>query len=509
MELNKKFIAKMTRIYGLIVIVSNIIAVLVPQYLSIPVLDEENNHIWEDFLKNNHLASIAMFFAFLVPALVDIIYSYRIFKSDEKIVKNVAEIPSVFSLSSVIGWNLYYFIEIPFVIYARAQFGIFIKGILITSWGFALFSGMTAWTLSFLAIEMLNRTVLLPKVFPEGHISREGFSFRPSFKHLMLYCFMVSTVFPIAILLSSLISVQINNGLEIHGGVIFISVLLLVIAFSITIGLSRLILNPLKNLIDAANRIQKGDYKTKVGIVTSDELGVLADSFNDMADSLAEKEFMRDTFGKVVDPEVRDYLMSGAGKENLGTTLGGETREVTVLFCDIRSFTAMSEKMSAADVVSLLNRYFTALGQCINSHHGIINKYIGDAIMAIFGAPVESENSARDAFEAALDMRKALIKVNEELQKDGFPQLKFGIGIHTGPVFAGTIGAANRMEYTVIGDTVNTASRLESLCKTYTTDLLLSEASAEKLGKDTQLSFIADAQIRGKSEPMKVYSYII
>ncbi len=509
MELNKKFIAKMTRIYGLIVVLSNIIAVLIPQYISIPVLNEENNQRWEAFLNNNNLASIAMVFAFLIPALVCIVYAYRIFKSDEKIVKNVAEIPSVFSLSSVIGWNVYYFIEIPFVIYARMQFGIYIKAILISSWAFSLFSGMTAWTLSYLAIEILNRTVLLPRVFPEGHISRSGFSFRPSFKHLMLFCFIVSSVFPVAILLSSYISVQINNGLEIHSGVIFVSILLMLIAFIITHGLSRLILNPLKNLTEASKRIQKGDYKSRVGIVTSDELGDLADSFNDMADSLAEKEFMRDTFGKVVDPEVRDYLMSGAGKESLGTTLGGETREVTVLFCDIRSFTAMSEKMSAADVVSLLNRYFTALGQCINAHHGIINKYIGDAIMAIFGAPVKSQNSARDAFEAALDMRKALVKVNEELEKDGFPQLKFGIGIHTGPVFAGTIGAANRMEYTVIGDTVNTASRLESLCKTYKTDLLLSEASAEKLGKDTQLSFIADAEIRGKSEPMKVYSYLI
>ena len=511
MELNKKFIAKMTRIYGLIVVISNIIAVLVPQYLSIPVLDEENNSIWESFLNNNHLASIAMIIAFLVPALVCIIYSHRIFKSDEKIVKNVAEIPSVFSLSSVIGWNLYYFIEIPFVIYARAQFGIFIKGILITSWGFALFSGMTAWTLSFLAIEMLNRTVLLPKVFPEGHISREGFSFRPSFKHLMLYCFMVSTVFPIAILLSSLISVQVNNGLEIHGGVIFISVLLMVIAFLITIGISKLILNPLKNLIDAANRIQKGDYKTKVGIVTSDELGVLADSFNDMADSLAEKEFMRDTFGKVVDPEVRDYLMSGAGKESLGTTLGGETREVTVLFCDIRSFTAMSEKMAASDVVKLLNKYFTALGKCIAAHHGIINKYIGDAIMAIFGAPVYSENSAGDAFEAALDMRKALEAINIEFKNEGFPEIRFGIGIHTGPVFAGTIGAENRMEYTVIGDTVNTASRLESLCKTYKTDLLISSASADKIQASAKagssLNFVADTEIRGKEELMKVYTF--
>ena len=182
------------------------------------------------------------------------------------------------------------------------------------------------------------------------------------------------------------------------------------------------------------------------------------------------------------------------------------TREVTVLFCDIRSFTAMSEKMAAADVVSLLNRYFTALGKCITNHHGIINKYIGDAIMAIFGAPVASENSAEDAFLAALDMRKALEKVNKEFAEDGLPQLKFGIGIHTGPVFAGTIGAENRMEYTVIGDTVNTASRLESLCKTYASDLLLSGAAAEKLEK-SGLSFVADAQIRGKTEPMKVYTY--
>ncbi len=517
MELNKKFIARMTRLYGLIVLISNIIAVLVPQLISIPVLDEQNNKKWEDFLESNNLASIAMTFAFLVPTLVCIIYSHRIFKSDEKIVKNVAEIPSVFSLSSVIGWNLYYFIEIPFVIYARAQFGIYIKAILISSWAFALFSGMTAWTLSYLAIEILNRTVLLPKVFPEGHISRNGFSFRPSFKHLMIFCFMVSSVFPVVILLSSYISVQINNGLELHNGVIVVSVLLLLVAFIITISLSKLILNPLKNLTEASKRIQKGDYKSRVGIVTSDELGELADSFNDMADSLAEKEFMRDTFGKVVDPEVRDYLMSGAGKATIGEALGGETREVTVLFCDIRSFTAMSEKMEAAEVVSLLNRYFTALGKCIANHHGIINKYIGDAIMAIFGAPVSSQNSARDAFEAALEMRRALEAINEEFLKDGLPQLHFGIGIHTGPVFAGTIGAANRMEYTVIGDTVNTASRLESLCKTYAKDLLLSEAAKEKLqissntelseSKALELQFVADAQIRGKVETMKIYTF--
>lgn len=508
MNVDKHYIAKMLRNYGFIVIISNIVAVLVPSVVSIPVLDVENMKKWSAFLDETKIVNIAMVFAFLVPTVVCIVYSNKLFKSDEKIMKNVAEIPSVFSLSSVIGWNLYYFIEIPFALYAKRFAGIQIKAILISSWGFSLFAGMTAWTISYLAIEVLNRTVLLPRVFPEGHISRSGFSFRPSFKHLMLFCYIVSSVFPVVLLLSSLISEEINNGLELSKSLIFVSGLLVLIDLAITLALSKLILNPLGRLTKAAERIKKGDYKSRVGVVTADELGLLADSFNDMADSLAEKEFMRDTFGKVVDPEVRDYLM----KENFleGGALGGETRRVSVLFCDIRSFTAMSEKLEAAEVVSLLNRYFTALGKCIAAHHGIINKYIGDAIMAIFGAPVQSANSAKDAFEAALDMRKALVEVNKTFASDGFPVLRFGIGIHTGPVFAGTIGAENRMEYTVIGDTVNTASRLESLCKTYNTDLLLSEASADEIASGCsgiKLDFVADAQIRGKEEPMKVFTF--
>ena len=164
----------------------------------------------------------------------------------------------------------------------------------------------------------------------------------------------------------------------------------------------------------------------------------------------------------------------------------------------------MSEKMAADQVVNLLNRYFTVLGNCITKHHGIINKYIGDAIMAIFGAPVESENSARDAIEAALDMRKSLADLNESLEKDGLPAIRFGIGIHTGNVFAGTIGAQNRMEYTVIGDTVNTASRIENLCKNFKVDLLVSQASENMSG--LKLNFLSETEIRGKEEKMKVYT---
>ena len=514
--MNTKFIANMTRLYGLIVVLSNILAVVVATAVSMPVGDSDNMQLWSQFIDSLHVGTIVIVAAFSVPTVVCIRYAAKALQTEEQMLENIAEIPSVFSLSSVIGWNLYYFIEIPFVIYARVKLGIHIKDILLTSWTFSFFSGVTAYTISFLTIEILNRLVLLPKVFPDGHIKHKKKSVRPKFSHLIFFSFIVSSAFPTVLLLVNLISVQIENKLEMNKGIIFVACLLMVVSFSICIALSRIIVNPINKLTVAAGRIKDGDYKTKVDVVTNDELGVLADSFNDMAVSLAEKEFMRDTFGKVVDPEVRDYLM----KKDI--SLGGETREVTVLFCDIRSFTSMSEKMAAADVVSLLNKYFTALGECITNHHGIINKYIGDAIMAIFGAPVEAENSALDAFQAALDMRKALVSVNREFARAGLPQLSFGIGIHTGPVFAGTIGAASRMEYTVIGDTVNTASRMESLCKTYKKDLLISEAAAKKIGEglsgvgiggDTQngsggfsLSFLDETEIRGKEEKMQLYT---
>ena len=214
---------------------------------------------------------------------------------------------------------------------------------------------------------------------------------------------------------------------------------------------------------------------------------------------------INDAFGKAVDPDVRDYILGGH------VTLGGETRDVTVMFCDIRSFTAMSENMPPKQVVSMLNYYFTSLSQCISKHNGIINKYIGDAIMAIFGAPVPSDNNAIEAYEAAQDMRRALVKINEKLTAKGYPEIRFGIGIHSGPVLAGNIGATKRMEYTVIGDTVNTASRVESLCKEYKTDLLITESTADRLGEylganGGSLRLVDEAKIRGKEERVKLYN---
>jgi adenylate cyclase len=168
--------------------------------------------------------------------------------------------------------------------------------------------------------------------------------------------------------------------------------------------------------------------------------------------------------------------------------------------------------MKPEDVVLLLNKYFTAMEKCISENHGVINKYIGDAIMAIFGSPVKSQNHALDSYKASLAMKKSLIELNKSFAEKNLPLFDFGIGLHSGNVLAGNIGAEKRMEYTVIGDTVNTASRIGALCKTYKTDLLLSESTVEKIKMldetvAASLKYVDDSAIRGKTETVKLFTW--
>ena len=271
----------------------------------------------------------------------------------------------------------------------------------------------------------------------------------------------------------------------------------------ICIVISRFYSKPILRLKDCAKKIANGEYDVQTGITTGDEFGLLSDTFNDMAISLKEKEIMYDTFGKIVTPEIRNWLLQG------NTNLGGETVCATILFCDIRGFTSISEQIKPEQVVTLLNKYFSTMEQCIVEHKGIINKYIGDAIMAIFGVPVPNENQALDAYKCSIDMKKRLIELNKELESENLPPIKFGIGLHTGNVLAGNIGSNRRMEYTVIGDAVNVASRIESLCKEYNCDLLISETTIEKINNSNEpindFISIGETEIRGRKTKINIY----
>lgn len=192
--------------------------------------------------------------------------------------------------------------------------------------------------------------------------------------------------------------------------------------------------------------------------------------------------------------------------DNLG--LGGKKSVVTVLFSDIRGFTSLSEKMPAQQVSELLNEYFTEMEPIITKYNGIINKFIGDAIMAIFGEPIQDENHVQNAVKCGYEMLEKVEKLNRKWAVEKKPEIEIGIGINTGEVFVGNIGSVNRMEYTVIGDTVNLASRLESYNKVYKTKMLISPSVYKEVKTFTDALKIPEVRIRGKANKMDIYEVL-
>ena len=216
------------------------------------------------------------------------------------------------------------------------------------------------------------------------------------------------------------------------------------------------------------------------------------------------KEQVKSAMGKYMSQDVMRRVIQDI--DNLG--LGGKRATVTVLFSDIRGFTSMSEQMSPQEVSEILNEYFAEMEPIITNYNGVINKFIGDAVMAIFGEPIQDKNHAQNAVKCAYAMLKKVKELQKKWVAEGRPKLDIGVGINTGEVFVGNIGSINRMEYTVIGDTVNLASRLESYNKTYKTKMLISPSTYEEVKGIVDVIKIADVQIRGKANKMDIYEVL-
>lgn len=212
-----------------------------------------------------------------------------------------------------------------------------------------------------------------------------------------------------------------------------------------------------------------------------------------------ELEQLQYTFGRFSPPELVERLIEE------GAHLEASRREVTVLFADIRDFTHISESMDPARLVKLLNGYFSIMCGAIANHQGVVGKFIGDGLMATFGALRPNPWQASDAVRAGLSMLRELDGYNDALAKDGGPTLRIGIGIHGGEVIAGIVGGDRVAEYTVLGDTVNVASRVESLTKTLGVPLLVTEAVVENLDEQFETSPMRPAEVKGKHEPIRTY----
>jgi adenylate cyclase len=221
--------------------------------------------------------------------------------------------------------------------------------------------------------------------------------------------------------------------------------------------------------------------------------------------TFSEKRYLKRAFQHYVPPAVVDDLVADAGK----LQLGGEKRELTVLFSDIRGFTTLSEAMAPEDLVKLMNEYFTAMTDKVFQHRGSLDKYIGDAIMAVFGAPLAEPRHALLACRSALDMARALRGLRESWRALGIPDIDIGVGINTGPMVVGNMGSASRFNYTVVGDAVNLASRIEHLNKEYGTAILVSEYTYRSVKDEFPLAREVDrVRVRGRAQPVHLYELI-
>ena len=228
----------------------------------------------------------------------------------------------------------------------------------------------------------------------------------------------------------------------------------LVVAVFLGVLLSRRLTTPIRALVSATDRVRRGDYDFAVEAPHRDELGALADAFNQMTAGLLLKERYRSVLDKVVSPSVAQELMKG------DIRLGGETRELTTLFADVRGFTHLTESMDPQDVIAMLNEWLNLAAEIIQDEGGVVDKYVGDQVMAIFGAPVAYDDHAARAVRAGLRLRDDTAALNLRCRDAGRPALSIGIGVNTGAAVAGNMGSSDRLNYTVLGTSVNAAARL-------------------------------------------------
>ncbi len=279
---------------------------------------------------------------------------------------------------------------------------------------------------------------------------------------------------------------------------IFMSLAVLFLAILFIWFFSKSISRPLKILAVASQQIMKGDFLIEVKSKSHDEVGLLTSLFTRMGAAL-------ETFGRFVNKEIALKAMKGE------LELGGETKNATIFFSDIRSFTAISEKLEPHEVIEFLNDYMTRMVACVKVTNGTVDKFIGDAVMAVWGASTSEGSAELDALNgirASLMMRAALIEFNVGRGGDKKPIIKIGCGLNTGPVVAGQMGSLERMEYTVIGDAVNFASRTETLTKPFGADILITEDTYELVKEHVIVEKMPSVSVKGKEKPVSIYAVV-
>ena len=265
------------------------------------------------------------------------------------------------------------------------------------------------------------------------------------------------------------------------------------------VATARWIAWPLQELAELARRIRHGDLDVVVTARSRDEIGVLTRAMADMVRALRDREFVRETLGRYVSPDVAQRVLH----DRSALRLGGEVREVAILMSDLRGFSTLSARLGPEAMIELLNRYLAAMTRVILAHGGTIDEFIGDAILVLFGAPFPHADDAERAVRCAWAMQQAMADVNAESRRLGLPALEMGIGVHVGTVVAGNIGGPDRVKYGVVGPPVNLASRIQALAGGG--QVLLSETLAGRVGESVRLGAPRAAHVKGVADAVSLY----
>ncbi len=278
------------------------------------------------------------------------------------------------------------------------------------------------------------------------------------------------------------------------------------LAVGLSLFLSRHVSRPLDRLADTVKQIGRGDLNAQARLTANDEFGEMSDAIDGMTAGLRERELLKGVLTRYLSYQVAEKVIrSGVVPE-----LKGERRPITVLFLDIREFTAMADRMSSEEVVALLNEFFERMIDVIFQGQGTLDKFTGDGLMALYGAPLEDAGQAEHAVEAAVRMQVEMRKLVARWEEQGRHRSLFsmGIGINSGAATVGNIGSTQRMDYTAIGDTVNLASRLETATKEFDVDILISESTYQAVKGKFKTKSLGKISVKGRADPVSVYAVL-
>ena len=426
----------------------------------------------------------------------------------EKARRRLLNLPLIIALMNVVVYvfvpgcmvlSFYFLQEIP----AKTCLFIYFRAFMI---------GLITASLSFFLVEDYSRKILVPRLFPEGRLAATPRTLKIPIARRIRALYGAGTLNPMILLVGTLIftaleareaPVRIENF--VRDLLIFTLVLcaiFVVLAFRLNSLVQNSIKNPIKEMLRVVEKVRNGDFTQRIRVLSNDEIGMLGDAGNNMIAGLAEREQIRDTFGKYVTPQIRDEILSGR------IPLHGERQTATLLFSDLRNFTSYVEANDPEEVIKSMREYFTAMQAAIRNYEGLVLQYVGDEIEAVFGVPLKTADHADRAVQAAMDMRRNLEELNSRRVLLGKTPFRHGIGIHTGPVLAGNTGSEDRLSYALIGDTVNLASRIEGLTKTLQWDILVSDEAVSRLSGSFPLKKEGPQTVKGFSKPIIVHKIL-